>query len=97
MNEDTASNANGLTHLTRTDIEAILDRAAEKGARKALKEVGLEGPNAAEDIRNLRSLLNALVLMKDTALQTTVRLLTAGLLMALLAGLTIKLKLFGTG
>lgn len=43
--------------MSETEFEALLVRAAETGARRALQEVGLEGKDAAEDIRDLRSLL----------------------------------------
>jgi hypothetical protein len=38
----------------------MLERAAERGARHALHEVGLDGADAAHDIRELRNLLDAL-------------------------------------
>lgn len=37
--------------------EALLERAAETDARRALHEAGLDGEHAAKDIRDLRSLL----------------------------------------
>jgi hypothetical protein len=86
----------GLIALPAVEFEALLERAAETGARRALHEVGLDGQNAAEDIRDLRSLLAGLRLAKQTAVQTTVRLITTGILLALMAGIAIKLKLFGT-
>ena len=47
------------------------------------------------DIRDLRSLLAGFRLAKQTAVQTAVRLITTGILLALMAGIAIKLKLFG--
>jgi len=73
----------------------MLDRAAERGALRALHDVGLDGPSAAEEIRDLRSLLKALNMAKRTAWQTFVRIVTTGILVALMAGIVIKLKLFG--
>ena len=81
--------------LSRDELEDLLARAAEKGAHRALVDVGLEGEHAADDIRDLRSLLQALNLAKRTALQTSIRVLTAGLLAALMAGIAIKFKFFG--
>lgn len=46
-----------LISLPSDEFEALLERAAETGARRALHEVGLDGTDAAEDIRDLRSLL----------------------------------------
>lgn len=84
-----------LVTLPQEDLEDMLSRAAERGARRALADVGLDGENAREDIRELRSLLQALNLAKRTAWQTMVRIATTGLLLALMAGLAIKFKLFG--
>ena len=77
------------------EFEAMLERAAERGARHALTEVGLDGPEAANDIRELRSLLDAFNEAKRTAGITVVKMLVTGLVMALLAGAFVKLKLFG--
>lgn len=90
----TPPQANEQFRMSETDFEALLARAAETGARRALQEVGL-GTDAAEDIRDLRSLLAGFRLAKRTAVQTTVRIITTGILLALMAGIAIKLKLFG--
>ena len=85
-----------LVTLPADEFEALLERAAETGARRALHEVGLDGEDAAEDIRDLRSLLAGFRLARRTAVQTTVRLITTGILLALMAGLAIKMKFFGS-
>jgi hypothetical protein len=82
-------------NLSGEMLEKLLERAAETGARRALREVGLDGKNAAEDIRDLRSLLAGFRLAKQTAVQTSVWLITTAILLALMAGIAIKLKLFG--
>ena len=81
--------------LPKDEFEDLLERAAERGARHALTEVGLEGPEAANDIRELRGLLDAFNEAKKTAGLTVVKMLVTGLVMALLAGTVLKLKLFG--
>ena len=53
--------------LPQEEFEAILERAAERGARHALHEVGLDGEDAAHDIRELRNLLDAFNEAKKTA------------------------------
>ena len=93
MNQEPDSG--GLIALPSAEFEALLERAAENGARGALHAVGLHGQDAAEDIRDLRSLLTGFRLAKQTAVQTTVRLITTGILLALMAGIAIKLKMFG--
>ena len=57
----------------------------------------IEGPDAAIDIRDLRTLLASLRMARRTAWQTTVRLITTGMLLALIAGVAVKLKIFGIG
>ena len=83
--------------LPQEEFEAMLERAAERGARHALAEVGLDGPEAAHDIRELRSLLDAFNEAKKTAWLTIVRMLVTGLVMATLAGAFVKLKVLGGG
>ena len=94
---DKEPESGALIALPTAEFEALLERAAETGARRALHEVGLDGTDAAEDVRDLRSLLAGFRLAKQTAVQTTVRIITTGILLALMAGIAIKLKLFGNG
>ena len=93
MNRPTVND--GHIVMPEAEFEQLLERAAETGARRALHEVGLDGDDAADDIRDLRSLLGCMRLAKRTAVQTAVRLITTGVLLALMAGIAIKLKLFG--
>jgi len=86
-----------MVSLSRGDMEAMLERAAERGARNALHGVGLDGADAAHDIRELRNLLDAFNEAKKTAGLTIVKMLVTGLVLALLAGTLLKLKLFGGG
>ena len=81
--------------LPQEEFEAMLERAAERGARHALADVGLDGQEAAHDIRELRCLLDAFNEAKKTAGLTIIRMLVTGLVMALLAGTVLKLKFFG--
>ena len=87
----------GFVRMPDAEFEAILTRAAEEGAKRALADVGLDGSTAALDIRDLRSLLDCIRFVRRTAVQTTVHLVTTGLILALLAGTVIKLRLFGDG
>lgn len=79
------------------DLDDLLDRAAERGAERVLTHLGLENSNAATDIRELRDLLEAWRAARHMAWQTTVKVLTTGMLAALLVGTAIKLKLMGNG
>ncbi len=94
---DTPTTRNGWIAMPEADFEALLDQAAERGARAALSTVGLENGHAARDVRELRDLLDAYRLARRTAWQTVIRLLTTGLLLALIAGAVVKLDLFGGG
>lgn len=82
-----------LVSIPQDEFEEMLSRAAEEGAKRALHDVGLDGENAAEDIRELRSLLSALQFARRTALQTFVKVITTAILVALLTGLALKLKI----
>ena len=82
-------------NLRPEDLDELLIRAAEKGAERALAALGLENGHAAKDIRDLRGLIEAWRQARQTAWQTSIKLLTTGILVALLVGASIKLKLFG--
>ena len=83
--------------LPHDEFDAMLERAAWRGAQNALHSVGLDGEDAAHDIRELRNLLDAFNEAKKTAGLTVIKMLVTGLVMALLTGTLIKLKLFGGG
>ena len=51
----------GFVRIPDAEFEAMLARAAEKGAKRALADVGLDGEEAALDIRDLRSLRRLLI------------------------------------
>ena len=77
--------------LTVVQLERAMANAAKLGAREALKELGLHDETAATDIRSLRGLLDAWRSARKTAYETTVRVVTTGLLAILAAGLAVGL------
>jgi hypothetical protein len=85
--------------LSKADLDDLLDRVAERGAERGaercLAHLGLENGGAARDIRELRDLLEAWRDARRTAWQTAVKVVTTGILAALLVGSAIKLKLIG--
>lgn len=81
--------------LRKEDFDELLAHAAERGAERCLAHLGLENGHAAKDIRELRDLLEAWRDARRTAWQTTVKVVTTGILAALLVGAAIKLKLMG--
>ena len=60
------------------DLEAMLARAAEEGARRALSDVGLGGKDAVLTIHDMRSLLECVQFVRRTAVQTAVHVITTG-------------------
>jgi hypothetical protein len=91
---DESQNSSMLT-LRQEVFDELLTRAAERGAKRVLDQLGLENGHAARDIRELRDLLEAWRDARRTAWRTTVRVLTTGILAALLVGAAFKLKLIG--
>lgn len=81
--------------LRREEFDDLLDRAAERGAERALAHLGLENGHAAKDIRELRDFLQAWRDARRTAWQTAVKVITTGILAALLVGAALKLRLMG--
>lgn len=66
--------------MTTVELEYMLDRAAAKGARAALAEIGLTDATAADDIQEMRSLVAAWRDARSTMWQTVVRIGTTALL-----------------
>ena len=72
--------------MTELEIEAMIERAAERGAKKALADVGLHDEDAGRDVQELRGLLEAWRATRRTILQTITRVVTTAILTALAAG-----------
>jgi hypothetical protein len=77
-------------HIPQDQLERALANAARLGAKAALREIGLSDADAADDIREVRGLLDAWRAAKKTAWTTVVKGLTMALLAALAAGLALK-------
>jgi 2-iminoacetate synthase ThiH len=82
----------GNVQLTHEELEAMLDRAAKRGARAALKELGLHDENAPRDLDELRGLLSAWRDTRSTMWQTVVKIVTTGALMFMMAALWMSFK-----
>jgi len=87
----------GWISLPQNDFENLLDVAAQRGAERCLAHLGLENGHAARDIGELRGRVEAGRDARRTAWQTTIKVVTTGILAALLVGTAIKLKLMGGG
>jgi len=83
--------------MRKDDFDELLEIAGQRGAQRALAYLGLENGHAAADIRDLRGLIDAWREARRTAWHTTVKVLTTGVLAALLVGVGIKLKVVGGG
>ena len=66
--------------ISAEELEDMLDRAAKKGASEALRELGLQDDSAANDIREMRGLLDAWRLTKKSIWATTVKMGTVAVL-----------------
>ena len=72
--------------MTELELEAMIQRAAEAGAKKALRDVGLQDDDAVHDMREIRDLLDSWRSAKRTAATTVIKTFTYIFLGALLAG-----------
>ena len=70
----------GNVTMTPEELEAMLDRAAKKGARAALEELGLHDDNAEKDLDELRSLLSSWRETKRAMWSTVVKVVTTAIL-----------------
>jgi len=66
--------------LTPDDLEEMLDNAARRGAKEALRSIGLLDDDAARDIIEMRSLLEAWRDTRKSVWSTVVKLSTVALL-----------------
>ena len=67
-------------NLTPEELEEMLDNAARRGAKEALRSIGLLDDDAARDIIEMRSLLEAWRDTRKSVWSTVVKLATVALL-----------------
>lgn len=77
MSEPLASRA---TMMTDAEISALLEQAADRGARLALERLGLHDNEAGNDIRDLRILIDGWREAKTTIAKVVVQWFTVGIL-----------------
>jgi hypothetical protein len=78
--------------LTPEQLEAMLDRAAKKGARAALEELGLHDGNGPRDMGEIRELLSAWRDTRVTFRRTFVRMATSAVLIFIAAAVWMSFK-----
>ena len=66
--------------LSSEEVEEMLDNAARRGAKEALRSIGLLDDDAAKDIIEMRSLLEAWRDTRRSIWSTIVKLATVGVL-----------------
>jgi hypothetical protein len=76
-------------------LRALVEEAAEMGARRALARLGLADEAARDDVTELRTLLRAWRDAKSSAWKAAVGWAARGALALLLIGLAVKLGLGG--
>lgn len=70
-------------------IEEMLERAAERGARRALKDVGLSDEDAIHDMHEIRDLLDSWRSVKKTVGHTVIKFITVAILGGIAAAIGI--------
>jgi hypothetical protein len=66
--------------LTSEELEEMLDRAARRGAKEALRSIGLLDDSAQKDITEMRSLLEAWRDTRKSIWSTVTKLVTVAVL-----------------
>jgi len=66
--------------LSSDELEDMLDRAARRGAKEALRSIGLLDDDAHKDITEMRSLLEAWRDTRKSIWTTTIRIVTTAVL-----------------
>jgi hypothetical protein len=72
--------------MTQSELDQLLDQAAERGARRALDQLGLHDDQAGADIRDLRGLIDSWRQARTTVFKTVTQWVTMGILGALAFG-----------
>mgnify|MGYP000385516794 FL=1 len=72
--------------MTEEEMALMIEKAAEAGAKKALRDMGLSDEDANVDVKELRNLLDTWRITKRTAVKTIVQAVTYLFLGALITG-----------
>ena len=78
--------------MTEAEMDAMIEKAAAAGAKKALRDIGLSDEDANKDLQELRSVLDAWRMAKRTAGRAIVQTATYLFLGALMAGAYLNLS-----
>jgi len=83
-------------NLTREELNVLIAQAAKEGAKQALSEVGLNDPDAGQDIRELRNLIESWRSSKKIIGSTVLKMVTTGVLIFVAAAVAMKIGI-GSG
>lgn len=78
--------------LTEAELEAMLDRAAKRGATEALARLGLHDETAQRDLSDMRDLIGAWRTTRKEIGRTFIRMVTTGALIFLAAAVWMNIK-----
>jgi hypothetical protein len=78
--------------MDEQQLNLLLEKAAERGAKRALESVGLHDEDAGKDIHDLRSLIDGWRQTRSTVMKTITQWITVGILGALALGAYTHLK-----
>ena len=78
--------------ITLQELEDMLDRAAIKGAKKALEDLGLHDESASDDLNEIRSLLSSWRETRKAIWATTVKVLTTATLLFISGAVWMSVK-----
>lgn len=82
---------NGLERGDLVTLRAVIEEASELGATRALNRMGLDDPDASDDLSELRQLLQAWRDAKASAWKAIIGWLVRGSLALLLFGIAFRL------
>ena len=80
-----------MSNMTPEELEDMLDRAAQRGATAALREVGLHDDDARKDIQEMRSLLEAWRDTRKGVWSTIVKMSTVAIITFIAASLWMQI------
>ena len=80
-----------MSSVTPEELEDMLDRAAQRGAKAALREVGLHDDDARKDIQEMRSLLEAWRDTRKGVWSTIVKMSTVAIITFIAASLWMQI------
>jgi len=85
----------GQVVLSFSQLEEIVDKAGQRGAKHVISELGLHSEDAHKDIHDLRSLMSVVRGVQGTVIKTVTMTLTTAVIGLIFAGIAAKTKIFG--